>query len=502
MSEHNLPDAELLSALFDNELDEAQRARCAALLESSPDARNQLRDWEHLSQVLRSLPSESAPESLGPAVMATIERDMLLGPAPTPSVAQPPPRRLFWSWGTGLAAACVMLIALLQVLQRSEPRNETLSRTTQTDESAPKAADMAISAGKTRTSEQTETETASNLAENLSETRSRMLREDPSAAAAGQAAMQDTSPPAVAADSVHEALEVPVPAKAADSLQDAPAEPRAFGTAASRNLELPEGADETPVGGLIQAIERRGGKIKVVELTVVDRRQGLDALQLLLSRPDADAESTQTMERGTGSASEDDVAADALLAVLVELPDQRLAGALQQLQNSHDFQNVTVRDDVAVREVVASMLEVDAQQSDNPSPSAQSAESAQSDRANAAGGRQSPPSAKKEHDVRSLTQSPASAMRRKTVDGDILDSSSVVLGKPFRLGRGFLQKVAVSTDKAAQSAVPDAEETSKMPADGPVLFVVVGPTRDSRPPAETPPPADAAPPAAPRGESA
>ena len=73
----NSPD-DLLSAYFDGELSSQNRADVERLLQTSSEARRELDEIGALSQLLRSLPSDAAPDELAPSVLQRAERDSLL----------------------------------------------------------------------------------------------------------------------------------------------------------------------------------------------------------------------------------------------------------------------------------------------------------------------------------------------------------------------------------------------------------------------------------------
>ena len=69
---------DLLSAYFDGELSSQNRAEVERLLQASSEARRELDEIGALSQLLRSLPSDAAPDELAPSVLQRAERDSLL----------------------------------------------------------------------------------------------------------------------------------------------------------------------------------------------------------------------------------------------------------------------------------------------------------------------------------------------------------------------------------------------------------------------------------------
>ena len=72
------PSDDRLSAWLDDELSLAERAEIEQQLAESPDMRQEADELRQVSELVRGLPVEKAPEELQPAVMRSIERDTLL----------------------------------------------------------------------------------------------------------------------------------------------------------------------------------------------------------------------------------------------------------------------------------------------------------------------------------------------------------------------------------------------------------------------------------------
>lgn len=105
---------DLISAHYDGELTPAERTAVEQLLEGSADARAEFEDYRALSEVLRELPGERAPEGLRSQVMRRIEQESLI--ATVDRAAKTPRRagriRLYLTAG-GLATVAMLFMALL-----------------------------------------------------------------------------------------------------------------------------------------------------------------------------------------------------------------------------------------------------------------------------------------------------------------------------------------------------------------------------------------------------
>jgi len=113
------PSDDRISAWLDNELPLAERAEIEEQLAGSPEMRQDTEELRQVSELVRGLPTERAPEELQAAVMRSIERDTLLaGDAPAAA------RSIRLSQILSVAAVAVLLggIALLLVDRGGQPR--------------------------------------------------------------------------------------------------------------------------------------------------------------------------------------------------------------------------------------------------------------------------------------------------------------------------------------------------------------------------------------------
>lgn len=110
---------DLLSAYFDHEVTSAERAAAEQWLEESPEARTELDEIGALSDLLRSLPRERAPDHLVQSTLQRAERETLLpkaAAAVAPVVAAARRQREWLVVLTGLAttaAAAVLIVTSL-----------------------------------------------------------------------------------------------------------------------------------------------------------------------------------------------------------------------------------------------------------------------------------------------------------------------------------------------------------------------------------------------------
>lgn len=114
------PSDDRLSAWLDDELPLAERAEIERQLAESPDMRQEVDELRQVSELVRGLPVEKAPEELQPAAMRNIERDTLLaGESQTASAGsggrtpsrRQDPRLLVGAVASLLVAAVIMILS-------------------------------------------------------------------------------------------------------------------------------------------------------------------------------------------------------------------------------------------------------------------------------------------------------------------------------------------------------------------------------------------------------
>ncbi|MBT6154525.1 MAG: hypothetical protein HOL01_19975 [Planctomycetaceae bacterium] len=107
---------ELLSAYFDGELSPEDRQRAEQMLEESVDARRDIDGVAELSELVKSLPTEPAPVELLPAVMRQAERETLLPTDIAPPVASKVSSKSWMTVIGSIAAAAAAVLVAVQML--------------------------------------------------------------------------------------------------------------------------------------------------------------------------------------------------------------------------------------------------------------------------------------------------------------------------------------------------------------------------------------------------
>jgi len=97
------PSNERLSAWLDDELPLDERAEVEKLLAESPELLQEVDELRRLSERLKGLPAESAPDELQPAIMRSIERETLLAGDDSASTARHGRRLRMLTTAAGIA---------------------------------------------------------------------------------------------------------------------------------------------------------------------------------------------------------------------------------------------------------------------------------------------------------------------------------------------------------------------------------------------------------------
>lgn len=372
--------SELLSAHHDGETTADERALVERVLEDSPEARRELDEVHELSDALAST-AEKAPEGLRAAVLRRIERESLVGAAVEPGgdAVQSRSHRGHVAWLAGAAAlastaAVVLITAHLfdrpegdfvadteqQNAQRTDPAehdddrlvavNERLTR-----DGLPKEyADEAFGRGRDRMAVQPPVDVpAPSSAFGGGPTH------DFAEAAKDGLSLDDPSDASVAGPRFRAAAE-----ETETDTRRGSTPGEAFAASEGRKLEFERNLARARVGDVVKALEsREDGRVAVVRLTVVDRRAGLEALQVLLARNSVDqvGESRakqlaleqpgdregESIEKsaafGAGS-----LGAGSLEAVFVETSSEQLTATLDAMRSHIAFRDLEVDEPIVL----------------------------------------------------------------------------------------------------------------------------------------------------------
>lgn len=349
----SLPADELLSAFHDGEVPLVERAVVGQQLSTSRESRRELSEIQQIASLLKELPRETLPSDFSRQVLSGLEREMLI---PSDRMTSTPSRTRFGSFwfnsssrrrwlvsaaGTLASAACLML--LLQVLRQDTQsvaqRNQRLAGVADVESvdtlfgsatsSTPMAGDADVSLNSSRPMSASAVPNAPPLAKSAEPNSSPRLSK--------RAAGSD---------------------KSGDVGFDIPR------LGESQNLFFDQQALKfAEIGDVVEAVRTEGDEVAVVKLTVVDRQEGIEQLQLLLTKNQIDRDdSRDTMQRmekkkiATDSQRPlrtDDVATvstdvQPMLAVFVESDARRMTAVLNQLRETDFLQSLEVSPPIAL----------------------------------------------------------------------------------------------------------------------------------------------------------
>lgn len=302
----SFPTDDLLSAFHDGEITPAERAAAEQRLATSADARRELSEFQQISSLLKELPRDRLPSEFPQQVLQAIEREMLIPSRPTESLE--PARTSSSRRWIGAAAVLTSAAGLLLLVRALDDR-----------------------AGRAPVKDQ-------RLAGTLN------------IPAAPVGIVADSPLPMVAENSVAFGGKSDLAAGAAGQngvLANAPTNTftraRFAGGAAGDKFVLDQTALRTAdVGEVVRAIQQtEGDEVAVVFLTVVDRQEGLNGLQFLLTKNHF----TQPEEKAKGKSDSGPPSAgdaDEMQAVLVKSDAAQLTAALQQLRQEKYLQSLEV----------------------------------------------------------------------------------------------------------------------------------------------------------------
>ena len=279
------PDIERLSALLDDELAADERAALEQELAASPELQRELDELRRVAASVRELPQVPAPSDLHPAVMSAIQQEVRPGngrPAGSGRVGgRPGLTRL-----VGLSAAIAVAVG------------------------------AAVWFGQDRGDQIVENQNGDQEIRSFSQERPDAL--------ANRAELRDSQDDNEALPNEGSTVEV---------------------ATGHRVLQISrDDLTAARVGDIVEAVDANGDSVGVIRLTVVDRKNSLQALQVLLS--------SQQFETVAADGS-NDADQSGLVAVYVESDREKLSQAISEFRSRLDFGSLEVTSPVRVAELEA-----------------------------------------------------------------------------------------------------------------------------------------------------
>ena len=361
------PTDNLLSAYHDGELTAAERSIVEQQISERDEAREELSEIKQISAMLKDLPRLPLPVEFPQQVLKGIEREMLIPSEASldarvrsnthqpialssrSSVSDTSPRR----WLVGAAAVLTSAAGLMLMVTTFGDRSVTQSpRTSQLASKfdAPTEANaVAFSApglaGTLDSAPALGGAGVSALGQKVANSDASVTskRDGDLGGTAFAAKMNEPNRPPVAAFNV----------------------PRGGDSVASMFLDQAT-LKSAEIGDVVDALQTLDDEIAVVRLTVVDRQEGLNQLQLLFAKnqidPDAAAstlDKVKSLAAKSSPSSKPDaaVAADEgqqLMAVYVESNSEHLSAALHELSQNNLVQSLQVESPISVTEIASS----------------------------------------------------------------------------------------------------------------------------------------------------
>lgn len=330
---------DLLSAFYDRELSAAEQAAAQSRLQSSPQAKQELDDYQRLSEMLRALPRHSAPTEFAAAAMQRAEREMLIPTAPAAIVDHNDlVFRRIRRWQK-IAAGSAALAAAAGFLVWIGP-------------SRPNANAPVIFKGDLV------------AAKRVPKTTLGVRRE--SIMAAGRNGGTDVRSGGVLDGNAGEGVIRSVPLALSATAQRAPQSAASSapipGLAAnSKQIVFPANLKTAQAGEVVEALENSGDQVAIVRLTVVDRAETLDGIQSVLVRNtrqtvqnlDDFKSRLAEMKRKGGVAipAPADRKSDEVICVYVEGTRDQLVGVFEDLQRESRIQEAQLTNTITVAQL-------------------------------------------------------------------------------------------------------------------------------------------------------
>lgn len=315
---------EHLSAYLDDELSNSQRAEVDAHLASSDEARQRLAELRTVSQLVSSLPAIPAPFELRVAVMQSAERQMLLGTATLAGSKATAPARHWRGWASmfALIASTIVVAVSVHLLEPSSP-------------------DALMDSQKTSANIELSPAGASTQPEEFAAVE----------AADATTLQSDTIRQERAATSVAVAELAEQPAESDASAADGLADRTVSVTRSASQLVFDHASlNGAQVGDVIQAMKHSEEEVAVVRLTVVDRQDGLERLQLLLTENHIPTRNDSRPEAATTGILS---AREQLTAVYVESDSDQLSAALEKILHDQRFRRLELEEPIQLADLDA-----------------------------------------------------------------------------------------------------------------------------------------------------
>ena len=376
---NNKPSRELLSAYFDGEVLPSEDAEVHRRLEASAEAERELADYRQISELIQDLPIESAPPEFRSAVMQAAERQMLLPAGDLPgrvSGSRSHRSRRRWILSGGALATVAMLFLAVRLFDGT-------GRIQHTGGSAKVALENSHAESAMPAESVSESE-FDRLAKSPRDARRAVASDHAMSKRKGSSRAEKKSVRVTRSAAAAVAMNATKDGHGSVARVDVRAKARR--TPGGAGLVFGSNLKNARVGEAVKALEHSGNRVTVITLTVVDRRAGLDDLQILLARHqipkvagtlreehsarNRPQKSKGNLKKQTAKSLAEKSAAGhtpltvahtgiasgttgELVAVYVEATPKQLAGVLGELQRRKRFVGLNVGRPIAVAQLDA-----------------------------------------------------------------------------------------------------------------------------------------------------
>ena len=357
------PSNENLSAYFDQEASAEERLEMESLLEESAAARRELHEFGEISRLLQETATESAPPELAASIRKRIEQETLLKPGGTTPV-KPGPSLLRYRIAVAISACSSLAALVLFILLLNIPENRGASSWQLSSMERQGEAELVVSAD---TLLQNQPQPAASPQAKFSyQDDSKTTMNDHVVSAQPKMPLRSARPIASQpSDKRTRSASEPQARKAASSfsVSNSAVEKKfmksARGASGRAGLSLPAAPelsglpghiplDSVRIGDVLPYFSDIDGKVAVIEVRVVDVKQALGTMEVLLARnnipvsPEKQSEVERQLRRSNrssdqsaqGNKTKQQAATNQqqLFAVFVEASDAQVASALNDLQ--------------------------------------------------------------------------------------------------------------------------------------------------------------------------
>lgn len=349
---------DLLSAHFDGETSDEESRKTASHLANSVEAQQEFAEIRQLSKLLQGLPREQVPGEFLASVMQAAERASLLPQTLDAAETEVPSRRANWRFRmVALVTTTAALVLMVSIFDRAK-RDAERQQATATSDSVrlSEEAPVVLAEASRKTTDAPVIVPTPQEAVAMSPVDPSFHSQEASKADSDELLERESQVLAKGSSLVAKAV------PASEPLLKMEKRPFQAGLKAALVMDQPQAAAPTDaeaagllfdnralgraeVGDVVEALETSGNRVAVIKLTVIDRRGGLESLQVLLAKNQIPV----TVAAGSDVVAEPaEPPADRLMAVFVETNSAQLSTALNEFRQDEQFRELHVEPTIEI----------------------------------------------------------------------------------------------------------------------------------------------------------